>query len=227
MRVDPDLLQEACARVAKQLKGRTMKDAFRVFRQSDPARSSILTKPNVAHRFAAMRTWGGSSRDTIAYPSPVSPSLMCTVLPLGRAEVTVLPEDMALFEEQFGVYAPDKTVVRGPKHHIGAASFATKPKRVEPLRGINYVKLLRRVYMEKLNPGGGALVFSPMSTKKRQFWSAAGGASSRRSHASARRSTKASGGSRRRADGSAQDTPMSPAPAAARLVTTPPSTSSW
>lgn len=66
--------------------------------------------------------------------------LMCT-----RAEVVVPPGDMALFEEQFGEYTPDRTLVRTTKHQIGPAAFAAKPKRVVPLRGLNYVKLLRRV----------------------------------------------------------------------------------
>lgn len=59
--------------------------------------------------------------------------------------MTVPPGDMALFEEQFGEYTPDRTLVRATKRQIGPAAFAAKPKRVVPLRGVNYVKLLRRV----------------------------------------------------------------------------------
>ena len=139
IRVDPTLLQDACARIAAQLRGTSMKEAFRVLRRKDGAGSNMLRKRDLRLGMEALG-------------------------------VQVAPGDLALLEEQFGEYAPDSARVRRPKKTIGPAAFATKPKRVMPMRGINYTKLLRRVYLEKLNPGGATLVFSPMSTKKRALW---------------------------------------------------------
>lgn len=138
MRVDPDLLQGAAGRLAEQLRGKSMKEAFKVLRSRDPARTSVVT---------------------------TSEFRRC----MERLGASVGPEDMETFETQFGEYAPDESLLHKHKRAIGAAATSTLPRRVQSARGVNYVKLLRRVYLEKLNPGTSGLVFSPMSTRKRHW----------------------------------------------------------